>query len=314
MALHKDVTGTGLHIPAIVDGSDPGAIGAGKAWVDTSGGTGNWVLKIRNGDNDGWESAGGAGGGAVEDLVDLGDTPVDYGTDGQVLTTNGVDAATWETPVAGYPALPEEYLATDQQWNVIAFYGLVASISPSLESITGAVIGSGDGTTDNFMGSDFYFADPGSIAISVLLTDAETALITDDGDGVLEDAVNSVTGVVNYATGDWELTFGGAVPANLEDITADYDLYGSTAPTARITAYDFIRTIHGGYPPFEYGICLAGGGPPSFFADPKDAYLDCDCSTGIGQVLIEIWVQDVASNTQAVSSFAQITDFATICP
>lgn len=61
--LHRDVVDQNLHVIGYIQDADPGGIGAGKAWVDTSGGTGNWILRIRNEDNDGWE-AGGFGAGA----------------------------------------------------------------------------------------------------------------------------------------------------------------------------------------------------------------------------------------------------------
>lgn len=62
MAKHHEPTGKhAAHQPAFVQAIDPSLdpnneVQFGKAWVDTSGGTGNWVLKIRNEDNDGWET------------------------------------------------------------------------------------------------------------------------------------------------------------------------------------------------------------------------------------------------------------------
>lgn len=53
---HSLQTGANLHVPGYCQNSDPGAVGAGKYWIDTSGGTGAWILKIRNATNDGWES------------------------------------------------------------------------------------------------------------------------------------------------------------------------------------------------------------------------------------------------------------------
>jgi hypothetical protein len=35
---------------------DPGAVGLGTLWVDTTAGTGSWALKIRNAADDGWEA------------------------------------------------------------------------------------------------------------------------------------------------------------------------------------------------------------------------------------------------------------------
>lgn len=60
---HSALSGTNLHVPGYVQSSDPGAVGAGILWIDTSGGTGNWVTKIRNVTNTGWEEAGAGGSG-----------------------------------------------------------------------------------------------------------------------------------------------------------------------------------------------------------------------------------------------------------
>jgi len=60
---HSTLTGTELHQPGYVQGADPGAVGAGIMWIDTSLGTGNWVTKVRNATDTGWEEAGGGGGG-----------------------------------------------------------------------------------------------------------------------------------------------------------------------------------------------------------------------------------------------------------
>jgi len=52
---HVDLTAPEVHVPGYVQASDPGAVGAGKLWIDTSSGTGKWDLKIRNLADDGWE-------------------------------------------------------------------------------------------------------------------------------------------------------------------------------------------------------------------------------------------------------------------
>lgn len=62
MALHRDLVDENLHAVGVISPSDPGAIGAGKMWIDSSGGTGSWVFRIRNETNDGWEVAIVAGG------------------------------------------------------------------------------------------------------------------------------------------------------------------------------------------------------------------------------------------------------------
>jgi len=55
---HSSMAGTDLHQPGYVQSSDPGAVGANIMWIDTSGGTGNWVTKVRNAADTGWEIAG----------------------------------------------------------------------------------------------------------------------------------------------------------------------------------------------------------------------------------------------------------------
>jgi hypothetical protein len=52
---HCNLFGVDLHVPGYNQSTDPGAVGAGMLWIDTSGGPGNWALKIRNDSDDGWE-------------------------------------------------------------------------------------------------------------------------------------------------------------------------------------------------------------------------------------------------------------------
>ena len=58
---HETLVTANLHPPGYLQGSDPGAVGAGKVWTDTSGGTGNWLTKIRNTGNTAWETLGTSG-------------------------------------------------------------------------------------------------------------------------------------------------------------------------------------------------------------------------------------------------------------
>lgn len=60
MPAHKDLTGSDLHTAAIISATDPGAVGAGKEWWDTSADANNpalWVRKIRNGTDTAWVAA-----------------------------------------------------------------------------------------------------------------------------------------------------------------------------------------------------------------------------------------------------------------
>ena len=62
MAKHQDLSAEYAHIPGYYQASDPGAIGPGKLWIDTNGGPGNWVMKLRNAGDDGWETISSGGG------------------------------------------------------------------------------------------------------------------------------------------------------------------------------------------------------------------------------------------------------------
>lgn len=63
--LHSALYDANSHKPGYIQSGDPGAVGAGIVWVDTSGGTGAWVLKVRNAADTGWETVSGGGGGAT---------------------------------------------------------------------------------------------------------------------------------------------------------------------------------------------------------------------------------------------------------
>jgi hypothetical protein len=63
-ALHAAQTGANLHIAIrYIAASDPYVAGVTKAydlWADTAGGSGAWILKVRNAANNGWEQVGNA--------------------------------------------------------------------------------------------------------------------------------------------------------------------------------------------------------------------------------------------------------------
>lgn len=62
---HKDIIGAdAVHPAAYIQTADPGAVGPGKAWLDTTGGAGAYVLKIRNTGDTAWDIAGLAAAGA----------------------------------------------------------------------------------------------------------------------------------------------------------------------------------------------------------------------------------------------------------
>jgi hypothetical protein len=51
---HAGFTGAELHVPAYFQSSDPGAVGAGIVWIDTTTPT-SPAMKVRNAANDGWD-------------------------------------------------------------------------------------------------------------------------------------------------------------------------------------------------------------------------------------------------------------------
>jgi hypothetical protein len=81
---HNALDTTDLHKFAYVASSDPGAVGAGIGWVDTSAGTGAFVLKVRNAADTAWEDLGSSGGG-VSDLASLTDVDLTGLADGDML-------------------------------------------------------------------------------------------------------------------------------------------------------------------------------------------------------------------------------------
>jgi hypothetical protein len=94
---HSSLVTTNLHVPGYRQDSDPGAVGAGKYWVDSSGGTGAWTLKVRNAADSGWEeiASGGGGGGItehdyVERTTNLTVTPTTDATAAAFITGNSV--------------------------------------------------------------------------------------------------------------------------------------------------------------------------------------------------------------------------------
>lgn len=78
---HEDLTT--IHPFAFVGTSDPGAVGVGKGWIDTTATP--HTLKVRNASNTGWEVI----GTVIVNLNDLTDVVITSATSGDVLTWDG---------------------------------------------------------------------------------------------------------------------------------------------------------------------------------------------------------------------------------
>jgi hypothetical protein len=65
---HADVTS--VHLGALITDTDPGAVGAGKLWIDITGSP-PYPLKVRNALNVGWDNVGQAGTGAAIFITDV---------------------------------------------------------------------------------------------------------------------------------------------------------------------------------------------------------------------------------------------------
>lgn len=91
---HNTLSGADLHVAGYIDAADPGAIGYGKYWVDTTNGAGAWLLKVRNALNTGWESirtpAESIAHGDLSDMPDTGGTNSDH--DARYYTETESDA------------------------------------------------------------------------------------------------------------------------------------------------------------------------------------------------------------------------------
>lgn len=74
--------GAGIYIQSV----DPGAAGAKSIWIDTSGGNGNWIIKVRNLANTAWETIAAADPTAGFDrIVTNEDGNVVVGEDGNIV-------------------------------------------------------------------------------------------------------------------------------------------------------------------------------------------------------------------------------------
>lgn len=283
MARHPDLTDADLHVPGYIQASDPGAVGAGILWADTSQGAGAWTIKIRNAADDGWELAG--GGAAAADAIRRYDK---YGDGSLGATFNGVvtmDMSPAYAPVSGLNV--DGVNAPD---SVITTFG-------------------------DTEGNDLVFGlTPGTIVFTVTLTDDTEIYLQDDGAGAFLDATYNVAGTYDYASGEWQLIFSGLVPKTGTSITVDGDSYSFSTPQVGVSVADVLLFIHGGVAPYFYSISDDGWSTQTDDVDPSLAALIWDgCTIGEGQTQVWVRVMDQVGFTVEAIVSVIIQDSQGLC-
>ena len=108
--------------------------------------------------------------------------------------------------------------------------GTGQSLAVGNNQVSGAVVGTGDGTTTTFSGT---LANIPVVASTVSFT-AGSVTGTDNGSGVISGT--GVSGTINYTTGAWSLTYTTA-PASAANITASYTYLKRATPFGTQTQY-----------------------------------------------------------------------------
>jgi len=284
MARHPDLVDADLHVPGYIQSSDPGAVGAGIQWIDTSGGAGAWKIKIRNtGDTD-WELTGG-GAPSAENI-----TRYDKYGDGAL---GAVFSANISVPLS-------------PSYSPVSLFNLDGSNAPDgLISVFGDAQGN----------DQFFGAVPGTIVFDVTLTDDTAIQITDDGEGNLLNATYNVAGTYNYASTQWELTFSGLVPKNGTSIEFSADAY-STPYQAGVSVADCLLKLHGGVPPFTYSISDDNWTSQTDDVDPTMAaivYTDVCSTPSPGSYVFNIRIRDYLWYQVEVNVFVTFDDPQNLC-
>lgn len=205
MALHATLDTTDHHKVGYVQSSDPGGIGTGRVWVDTTGGIGGWIIKVRNAANDGWETLGGAGGDstAIHDDVSA-----------------EISAVTEKTTLVGDDLiLIEDSEATNakKRAKVSSVISLVPAPATRVEievsNDTGSGLSAGDlcyisGDSAGVPQVTLADADAASSATKMLVCIAETIATGSDGQAVVQGVVSGFTGLTAAAIQYVSLTAG----------------------------------------------------------------------------------------------------------
>jgi len=102
------------------------------------------------------------------------------------------------------------------------------------------------------------------------------------------------------------------IPICIAEINAPIAAIGANGYTV-VTAADFLRTVVdntavGGGPPYLYGFNKVGDVPDVTHADPRDAYVEFDCTNYAGTpVICEVWVADKRGYGGGYANYTEVT-------
>ncbi len=144
------------------------------------------------------------GGGGATTLTGLTDTPAGYGVNGQVLTTNGVNAATWSAPAAAYALDPSDWVSIAGVQGVGTGTALAAATYPDLaDADAGQALGSGP----TELSSGALRIAPGVATSTMSGIDLGTIPVSTDGVSAVRVALSisgrNVNNSINYNVGLW---------------------------------------------------------------------------------------------------------------
>lgn len=132
---HKLITTTDLHVPGYLTSTDPGAVGTGKYWIDTTAGAGLWVLKVRNAANTGWETVGtGGGGGGAPTTADYLVGTAQAGLSAEIVagtSPGGELGNTWASPTVDTTHSGSSHAATQAAAEATAAGALTTHVGAS---------------------------------------------------------------------------------------------------------------------------------------------------------------------------------------
>lgn len=185
MALHSDESGTSIHdFVQYLQSSDPGAVGAGKMWLDTTTPSVP-ILKRRNDADSGWITLATAGSGSPHAAATVADTSsIDMTISGQQISAAIIDEYVQDVVGA---------MATDGT-------GINFTYNDGANTLTAEPIFAGTGSAGTVAHSDHTHAAGGAvITVQEGDSDVDTAVTTLDFDASDFNVTSSPAGEANIA-------------------------------------------------------------------------------------------------------------------